>query len=323
MVTSSRPAQAASATAARAVTRSARSPSTSNAAHTVVISRSASSPRVTRRQPLPGLHDVLGERRLVGGEPQRERLRVGLVREPTPDDLGPLGRLAGGPYLDGQAEPVEQLRAQLALLGVHGADQQEPRGVAYGDPLALDVRRTQGRGVEQQVDQVVVQQVDLVDVEHPAVGGGEQAGLERLDPLGQRPLEVERAGDPVLGGADRQLDEPGRAHRRADVRLVRAVGALRVRLVGGAGEPAAGDDLDLGQQAGQGAHDGRLGGALLAPYENSPDGGRDGVDEQREPEVVETDHGGERVRRHAASLPRGVRAPGRTDDGAVSGSRGR
>ena len=32
-------------------------------------------------------------------------------------------------------------------------------------------------GVEQQVDEVVVQQVDLVDVEHAAVRGGEQAGL--------------------------------------------------------------------------------------------------------------------------------------------------
>jgi hypothetical protein len=55
---------------------------------------------------------------------------------------------------------------------------------------------------------VVVQEVDLVDVEDAAVGGGEQPGLVRRHAGRQRPLEVERADEAVLGGADRQLDEP-------------------------------------------------------------------------------------------------------------------
>jgi hypothetical protein len=79
------------------------------------------------------------------------------------------------------------------------------------DALAFHVVHAQRGRVEQQVDQVVVQQVDLVDVENAAVRGGQQAGLERGHPGGQRPLDVQRPGQPVLGGANRQLGQPGRA----------------------------------------------------------------------------------------------------------------
>ena len=109
------------------------------------------------------------------GPARGEACRVGLVGEPPPDHLGPDGRVARRGHLDGQPEPVEQLRAQLALLRVHRADQQEPGRVRDRDALALDVRAAHRGGVEQQVDQVVVQQVDLVDVEH-ARGARRRAG---------------------------------------------------------------------------------------------------------------------------------------------------
>ena len=64
-----------------------------------------------------------------------------------------------------------------------------------------------GGGVEQGVDEVVGQQVHLVDVEHAAVGRGQQAGLEPDLAAGQRRPQVERADHPLLGGAERQLDE--------------------------------------------------------------------------------------------------------------------
>ncbi len=63
--------------------------------------------------------------------------------------------------------------------------------MADRDAVPLDVAGAQGGRVEQQVDQVIVQQVDFVHVEHPAVGGREQPGLERADPFGQRPADVE------------------------------------------------------------------------------------------------------------------------------------
>src|SRR3546814_3894693 len=54
-------------------------------------------------------------------------------------------------------------------------------------------------GIQQQVDQVVVQQVDLVDVEDAAVRLREQTGFVRADALRQRPLQVERPDEAVLG----------------------------------------------------------------------------------------------------------------------------
>ena len=55
---------------------------------------------------------------------------------------------------------------------------------------------------------MVGQQVDLVHVEHPAVGGRQQPGLEAptSPPVQGRP-QVERPDHPVLGRADRQLHE--------------------------------------------------------------------------------------------------------------------
>ena len=136
-----------------------------------------------------------------------ERVGIGLVREPPAYDLDPRRRVARRSDLDGQAEPVEQLGAELALLGVHRADQDEAGGVLDRDAVTLDGRAAHRGGVEQQVDEVVVQQVDLVDVEDAAVGAGQQAGLVLRDALGQRLLEVQRAEHAVLGRADRQLDE--------------------------------------------------------------------------------------------------------------------
>ena len=49
--------------------------------------------------------------------------------------------VAGRGDLDGQAEPVEQLRSELALLRVHGADQHEPRGVRDRDASRSTVDR--------------------------------------------------------------------------------------------------------------------------------------------------------------------------------------
>jgi len=84
------------------------------------------------------------------------------------------------------------------------------------DPLALDdVDAHRGR-VEQDVAEVVVEQVDLVDVEDPAVGLREEAGSERQHPLAERPGDVERARDAVLGGVERQRHQRPAAAQRAE-----------------------------------------------------------------------------------------------------------
>ncbi len=61
-------------------------------------------------------------------------------------------------------------------------------------PVPLHVADPQRRRVEQQVDQVVRQQVDLVHVEHAAVGRlASRPRLVGLDALGQGTLDVQRA----------------------------------------------------------------------------------------------------------------------------------
>ena len=117
-----------------------------------------------------------------------------------------LRQLGGRAHFHRQAEAVEQLRAQFAFFGVAAADQHEARRMAHAQALALDHVLARGGHVDQQVDQMVVEQVDLVDVQKAAVRARQQPGLEGLDALRQRALEVERADDAVLGGAQRQVD---------------------------------------------------------------------------------------------------------------------
>ena len=248
----------------------------------------------------PGLRiGDAGGRRTFGGRPGGgEAARVVVEREPPPHDLGPRCDVARRPHLDREPEPVQQLRPQLALLRVHRADQQEPGRVRHRHAVAFDVRPTHGGGVEEGVDEVVVQEVDLVDVEHPAVGVGEQTGLVGADALGQRALQVERADEPVFGRADRQLDQPGRVPGGHD-RRVRPVRAVGVGRGGVAAEPASHDDVQVGQQGGQRAHGRRLRRALLAPHQHTADARVHRVEQQGEAQVVVADHGAERERARA------------------------
>ena len=103
-----------------------------------------------------------------------KRGRVGLERHPRTDDVGAHVDVARRVHVDGEPEPVQQLRTQLTLFGVHGADQHEPGFVAVRNAVAFDVHPAHRRGVEQHVDKVVVQQVDLIDVQHAAVRAGQQ-----------------------------------------------------------------------------------------------------------------------------------------------------
>ena len=164
-LTSSRPDQAAWASAVRAMTRSARMPSTSNRAQIVATCRSAASGSATDGSRSPGRDDAFGQRCLGVAPPRGEGVRVGVEREPPAHHLGAQGRVARRRRVDREPEPVEQLRTQLALLRVHRADQQETRRVPHRHALPLDVGHAQRGGVEQQVDEVVVQQVHLVDVQ--------------------------------------------------------------------------------------------------------------------------------------------------------------
>ena len=191
---------------------------------------------------------------------------------------------------------VEQLRAQIAFFRVHGADQHEARRVLKADALALDHIDAHGRAVQQQIDHMVVQQVDLVDIEHAAVGRRQDARLEVALALLDRLLDVQRADHAIFGGAHRQIDEGcvqsrqravGRCICNALAALVaEEVGAVRVAV-----EAASLHDFELGQQGGQRTRRGRLGRAALAADQHAADLRVDGIQDQRAFHALLTDDG--------------------------------
>ena len=205
---------------------------------------------------------------------------IGVEGDATLDGQCPFGRVGARTDVDGEPEAVEQLRAQLTLLWVHRADEHEAAGVLVGDPLALHAVDTAGRDIQQQVDQVVRQQVDLVHVQHPAVAGAQQAGMEVTLAAAEGRPQVDGADEAVLGGADRQLDE------RSSVR----------------------------QQGGEAAGERGLGAALVATHEHAADGGIDGIEQEGELGLVLADHGGQRKHRchRPSSQPSASSSPARS-----------
>ena len=249
----------------------------------------AGQPHLRRRDPS-------GDIRVAFPVCDGERHGVGLVGQPPADDLGAdlgVGRRA---HLDGESEAVEQLRAQLALLGVHRPDEQEAGVVAYRDGVALDVADPHRGGVEEDVDEMVGQQVDLVDVQDAAMRARQQAGFE--GPFAcQRAPEVQRADEPVDRRADRQLHQ-----RRGPWRdLDRAVHATVGREVAGSeAEGLVDGRRHRREQRRQRAHGGRLRRPALAAHEHAADLRADGVDEQRlEQRLLADDRREREGRRHA------------------------
>jgi hypothetical protein len=164
-----------------------------------------------QRQQIARLLDAAAQLALPGLPVVAEAVGVLLVGDAALDDLDTQLGIVDAGHVHGQAEAVQQLRPQVALLRVHGAHQDELGRVAEADALALHHVDPHGGRVQQQIHHVIVQQVDLIDIKQAAVGRGQHARLEvALAPL-DRLLDVQRADDAVLGGADRQIDEAGAA----------------------------------------------------------------------------------------------------------------
>ncbi len=136
-----------------------------------------------------------------GGRPDALLLEA----QDRPQDLATHQRVEFRAHRDQQAEPVEELGAQRAFLGVHGADQGEgQRDLRLVQALALYGQQAGGDHVEDEVDDVVVQQVDLVDVEHAlSTRLFEQSGLG-LGLPGHQGVDPPAPDDPVVGHVHRQ-----------------------------------------------------------------------------------------------------------------------
>ncbi len=81
--------------------------------------------------------------------------------------------------------------------------------MVVGDAFAFDTVDAGGGDVEQHIDEMVGQQIDFVDVKHPAVRRRKQPGLETEVSLGQRDGQVEGPDQAVLGRPQGEFDEGG------------------------------------------------------------------------------------------------------------------
>ncbi len=82
------------------------------------------------RQVLLGRLDPAGQFFFRASKSGGEGVWVSVVAQPPADDLRAWRGIARRRHLDRQAESVQQLGTQLALLGVHRPDQRELRLVA-------------------------------------------------------------------------------------------------------------------------------------------------------------------------------------------------
>ncbi|CAH0314089.1 Cytokinin riboside 5'-monophosphate phosphoribohydrolase [Pseudomonas sp. Bi70] len=209
------------------------------------------------RHPRTRLLAALGQCLLLPSPGGDKCLGVGIEGQAATHDLGPLPRLWLAIQRQVEAETVEQLRAQFALFGIHGADQDEARIVSMGNAVALDMVDAAGRRIEEQVDQMIGQQVDLIDVQHPAIGLAQQAGRELRTTFAQGRVQVEGTDDTLFTGAQRQ-----------------------------------GDEHTALQQRGQAAGQGRFGHAAWAFDQHAANRRIDRHQAQRQLQRVGTDHGG-------------------------------
>ena len=109
--------------------------------------------RAGRLQALACRAQLRGQRGLGVCMAGAEGGRVGIEQQPRAHDGLALGRILHIGQAHAQAQAVQQLRAQLAFLGVHGAHQHEARRVAVRDAVALDHVDAAGGGIQQHIDQ--------------------------------------------------------------------------------------------------------------------------------------------------------------------------
>ena len=101
-------------------------------------------------------------------------------------DLHPLLQFKHLIGREGNREAIEQVITHGPFLGVVGGDEQAAAGMGEAQPLTLDPVVTAAHSCQQQVGDVVVEQVELVDVEHAPVCFSQQTGLKHRLATGQR-----------------------------------------------------------------------------------------------------------------------------------------
>ncbi|MEQ1913319.1 MAG: hypothetical protein ABMA15_31190, partial [Vicinamibacterales bacterium] len=97
-------------------------------------------------------------------------VRVPIECEAPFEHLAPHGHIRWSLDVDRERESVQQLWAKGAFLRVHRTQQDEVRGLARAETLALNGVHATSDGIEQRICEMIGQQVHFIDVEHATVG---------------------------------------------------------------------------------------------------------------------------------------------------------
>ena len=143
------------------------------------------------RQQAAGRHDAFSQKPVLFPPVFAKFRRIALKIHAAGHDRHALFRFGHAAHFHAKAETVQQLRPQFAFFRVHGAHQGKTRRMRPGKAFALHGIDAHGRGVQQDVHQMVVQQIHLVHIENAPVGGGQQAVLETAAAVGQGRFHIQ------------------------------------------------------------------------------------------------------------------------------------
>ncbi len=244
-------------------------------------------------QAAAGLDQACAQGILLSREKPVERSRIALEEEVSLHDLDPLPRVAHRLQPDAEREPIQDLRAEVPLLRIHRADQNEFRRVRDRQPFPLDRAPVAGGRVQDVVDQMIGQEIDLIHVEDVPVGRAEDAHLHLALARMEQGLDVDAADQTVFRAAQREIDDhhppvpggkgrctgwsAGRTGIRTRVRIrteIQSLATQRTKTLltsGIAVEGAAVDRRILGKQIDHRVHDHALSRALRPADEEAAD----------------------------------------------------
>ena len=194
-------------------------------------------------------------------------MRIVFIVEAPSHDFRTNLHITRGCNVNGEAKAIKQLRAEFPFLRVHGAHEHEIGGAGVGNAIAFDGHGTGRGGVEKRIYQMVGQKVDFVNVEHTPVRLGKQTGLIFGVACGEDFFNVQGADHTILSSADGEVNQRGVAKKRG--KCSNCCGFC---------------------------------GAFFAAHHNTPDAGRNGGEDESQPELVLPHHCRKWIARHGGGV---------------------
>ena len=127
------------------------------------------------------------------------------LRVPAEHLLPPADVLVGEVRIGAEVEPVQEMRADVGILGVHGGDHQRVARILARDTFPLNDHATARHAVQKRGEHPLIQQIDVVHVQDVPVCLGQHALLHHRTALAHGRLRVHAAEEHLLGDVQRDV----------------------------------------------------------------------------------------------------------------------